>query len=66
MSSLRRCPFCGSDWIEISDVSKGVPWVPGGMVRVQCVDCGCCNETFSAGEEDKAAEWWNGRLGDGD
>lgn len=59
---LKPCPFCGCTDIEINDVSRGVPWIPGGMVMVGCPNCGVWNETFSSGEEEKAAEWWNERC----
>lgn len=57
ISSIKRCPFCGSKDLEIARSNENACWV----------ECPICSgQTYSTASRNEAIEAWNARDKDGD
>ena len=66
-STLRRCPFCGSEKIQFLISGHFQPWNDEGMrlwYNCSCYECGAEIDTGSAKTMKEAAQAWNRRAGE--
>lgn len=56
MTSIKPCPFCGSDAIMYRGIKSGY--------RIQCTNTDCKNSTARLRDKDEAIRRWNRRAGE--